>query len=154
MKAISTEQLNRHLASGLHPMYIIQGDALLLSIEAADSIRIAAKQAGFEERDTLIAEANFKWTLLQQATQNISLFSSKKVIDLRIPSGKPGTEGAKALLEYVNHLNPDNLTLITLPKLDKSTQKSKWYTTLEKHAVVINANDIDRHALPAWIAGR
>ncbi|MDD2721431.1 MAG: DNA polymerase III subunit delta [Gallionella sp.] len=151
---ISCEALPRHLASGLKPLYVVYGDALLLAIEAADSIRAAARTAGYEERETLIAEQHFKWGELRSSAQSLSLFSSRKVLDLRIPSGKPGTEGGKALQEYTENLSDDVLTLITLPKLDWTTQKSQWFGALSKQGVMISADDIPRPQLPDWIAGR
>ena len=152
--AISTEELPRHLVSGLKPLYVVYGDALLLAIEAADSIRMAARAAGFSERETLIAEQYFKWGELRNSAQSLSLFAERKVIDLRIPSGKPGVEGGKALQEYVENMSNDVLTLISLPKLDWTVQKSQWFGALERHGVMVSADDISRNALPHWIAGR
>lgn len=148
------EALPRHLNSGLKPLYVVHGDALLLAIEAADSIRTAARNAGYTERDTLIAEQHFKWGELKSCAQSLSLFAQRKIVDLRIPSGKPGTEGGQALQEYAANLNEDVLTLITLPKLDWTAQKSQWFSALEKNGVVICADDIPRSRLPEWLAGR
>jgi DNA polymerase-3 subunit delta len=152
--AISSEDLPRHLASGLKPLYVVFGDALLLAIEAADCIRTAARAAGYTERETFIAEQHFKWDELRSSAQSLSLFATRKVIDLRIPSGKPGVEGGQALQDYCTGLSPDVLTLISLPKLDWSAQKSQWFSALQQHGVVISADDISRSALPRWIAGR
>ena len=151
---ITCEDLPRHLTSGLKPLYVVYGDALLLSIEAADSIRAAARAAGYTERETFIAEQYFKWGELRNSAQSLSLFASRKVVDLRIPSGKPGVEGGQALQDYCTNLSPDLLTLISLPKLDWTTQKSQWFATLERHGVMVTADDIPRSALPRWIAGR
>ncbi len=151
---ITSEELPRHLNSGLKPLYVVFGDALLLAIEAADSIRSAARDAGYSERETLIAEQYFKWEELGNSARSLSLFASRKVIDLRIPSGKPGVEGGKALQDYCDNLSPDTLTLISLPKLDWTAQKSQWFNALTKHGVMISAEDIPRSALPRWIAGR
>ncbi len=151
---LTSEALSRHLASGLKPLYVIHGDALLLAIEAADSIREAARAAGYVERSVLIAEQHFKWSELKNQAQSLSLFSERRLIDLRIPSGKPGVEGASALQDYAAHLNDDVLTLITLPKLDWSAQKSQWFSALEKHGTVISADDIPRDRLPDWLAVR
>ena len=151
---LSCEALPRHLSTGLKPLYVVYGDALLLVIEAADSIRAAARSAGYAERDTLIAEQHFKWEALQNAAQNLSLFSSRRVVDLRIPNGKPGMEGGKALHSYVTQMSEDVLTLITLPKIDWATQKSQWFNSLEKYGVMICADDIPRNLLPEWLAGR
>ena len=115
---ISSEDLPRHLAKGLGGLYVIHGEALLLALEAADAIRVAAREAGYTEREVYIAEQHFKWAELRNSAQSMSLFASRKVIDLRIPSGKPGVEGAQALQEHCENLNPDTLTLISLPRLD------------------------------------
>ena len=152
--AIDSEDLPRHLASGLKPMYVVFGDALLLAVEAADSIRAAARNAGYLERETFIAEQHFKWGDLLGSAQNLSLFSARKIIDLRIPSGKPGIEGGKALQEYCASLSPDVLTLVSLPKLDWTAQKSQWFVALQQHGVVVSANDIPLALLPRWIEGR
>ncbi len=152
--AISSDDLPRHLASGLKPLYVVYGDALLLAIEAADSIRAAARAAGYTERETLIAEQHFKWGELRNSAQNLSLFASRKVIDLRIPSGKPGVEGGQALQDYCANLQPDILTLICLPRMDKTAQKSQWFGALQQHGVMISADDIPRSTLPRWIAAR
>jgi len=152
--AITCEDLPRHLTSGLKPLYVVYGDALLLAIEAADSIRAAARATGFTERETFIAEQHFKWGELRNSMQSLSLFASRKVVDLRIPSGKPGMEGGQALQDYCASMSPDVLTLISLPKLDWTAQKSQWFGALERHGVMVSADDIPRSALPRWIAGR
>lgn len=154
MATLNSEDLPRHIAGGLKPLYVVTGDALLLAIEAADSIRAAAKIAGYSERETFVVEQYFKWAELRNSAQSLSLFAERKVIDIRIPTGKPGTEGAQALQDYAANLSPDILTLISLPKLDKTAQNSKWYGALLQKAVVIQADDIPRNALPAWLAGR
>ncbi|MGB8409329.1 MAG: DNA polymerase III subunit delta, partial [Gallionella sp.] len=151
---ITSEDLPRHLANGLKPLYVVYGDAMLLAIEAADSIRAAARTGGYTERETFIAEQHFKWGELRNSAQNLSLFSSRKVVDLRIPSGKPGMEGGQALQDYCADLGSDVLTIITLPKLDKTAQNSKWFGALQQHGVMVLTDDIPRIGLPAWIAGR
>jgi len=151
---ISSEDLPQHLKRGLGSLYVIHGEALLLAIEAADAIRNAAREAGYTERETIVAEQHFKWGELRNSAQSMSLFSSRKVIDLRIPSGKPGVEGAQALQDHCENLDPDTLTLISLPKLENTAFKSKWFAALEQHGTVISADEISLAALPVWIAGR
>lgn len=151
---ISSEDLPRHLGSPLKPLYVIHGDAPLLAIEAADMLRSNAREAGYSEREVLVAEQHFKWEALREATQNLSLFASRKIIDLRIPSGKPGTEGSQALQDYAARLPVDVLTIVTLPKLDRTAQKSQWFTALAREGGVITADDVARNALPRWISGR
>lgn len=151
---LSVEDLPRHLNKGLQPLYVIHGAAMLLAIEAADAIRAAARNEGYSEREVLIADTGFKWAELRNSAQSLSLFSTRKVLDLRIPTGKPGVEGAQALQDYCQQLNADTVTLISLPRLDAATMKSKWFSTLAEQGVVIAADEIALHELPAWIATR
>ena len=148
------EDLARHLASGLKPLYAIHGDALLLSIEAADTIRAAARAAGYSEREVLTVEQGFKWSELRDSAQSMSLFSARKLVELRIPSGKPGVEGAQALQDYCEQLSADTVTIITLPRLDKTAQDSKWFAALAARGVLIAVEEIALGVLPAWIADR
>lgn len=151
---ISSEDLARHFGSPLKPLYVIHGDAPLLAIEAADMLRSNAREAGYSEREVLIVEQHFKWEALREAAQSLSLFASRKIIDLRIPSGKPGVEGGQALQDYAARLPADVLTLVILPKLEGAALKSQWFTALAREGVVITADDVPRSALPRWIAGR
>lgn len=151
---VGSEDLPRQLAKGLAPLYVIHGEAMLLSIEAADAIRAAARAAGYTEREVFIAEQHFKWAELRNSAQSLSLFAARKVIDLRIPSGKPGVEGAQALQQHCENLPPDTVTLISLPKLEPAAYKSKWFGALEHHGLLISADDIALPALPNWIANR
>jgi len=151
---LSGEDLARHLSKGLQPLYVIHGAAMLPAIEAADAIRAAARNAGYSEREVLIADTGFKWAELRNSAQTLSLFSSRKVLDLRIPTGKPGVEGAQALQDYCRQLNADTVTLISLPRLDGAAMKSKWFSAVAEQGVVIAAEEIALSELPAWIAGR
>ncbi|MEQ1814418.1 MAG: DNA polymerase III subunit delta [Candidatus Nitrotoga sp.] len=156
---LSADDLPHHLAKGLAPLYLIHGDAMLLAIEAADTIRLAARAAGYSEREVFIAERNFEWAMLHNSAQSMSLFSARKVIDLRIPSGKPGLEGGQALQDYCQKINPrqtnpDTLTLVSLPRMDKTSLNSKWFGSLAQAGVVIAAEEISLAALPEWIGTR
>jgi DNA polymerase-3 subunit delta len=148
------DALDAHLAKSLAPLYVIASDEHLLALEAADRIRKTARAQGFSEREVLVVERSFKWGELLAANQSQSLFGDKKMIELRIPTGKPGKDGGQALQEYVNALSPDNLTLITLPKLDWQTQKSAWVAALQKNAVYIDIPLVERAQLPSWIGAR
>lgn len=152
MATLTSDELPRHLANKLHPIYVVHGDAPLLVVEAADAIRTAARQAGYVEREVLTVEQHFKWYELNSSLQNRSLFEPRKLIELRIPSGKPGVEGAAVLQSLM--VNDDALLLITLPKLEKAISGSKWFTALQSQAVLVAANDVPRTDLPDWIAGR
>lgn len=148
------DALDAHLAKGLAAVYVITSDEHLLAQEASDKIRKMAKAQGFLEREILSVERYFKWGELLAANQSQSLFGDKKLIDLRMPTGKPGKDGSAALQEYVRDLSPDNITLISLPKLDWATQKAAWVTMLQQAAVYIDIPLIERAALPQWIGQR
>lgn len=148
------DALEQHLSRPLAALYVITSDEHLLALEAADKIRHAARQQGYTEREVLSVERHFKWGQLLAACQAQSLFGDKKILEVRIPGGKPGIEGGKALQQYAALNNPDTLTLITLPKLDWQTQKAAWVQTLQQQAVYLDIPQVERAALPQWIAGR
>src|SRR5437773_5924052 len=147
-------QLASHLARALAPLYVVHGDEPLLAIEAGDEIRAAARVAGFDEREVLVAEPGFKWDAFAAANRNLGLFGARKLIDLAIPSGKPGVEGARALEGCAAHPHPDLLTLITLPRLDRAAQGSSWFAALERAGVTVAVQPLERRELPRWLAAR
>ncbi|KRB83962.1 DNA polymerase III subunit delta [Noviherbaspirillum sp. Root189] len=148
------DALDTHLAKSLAPLYVITSDEHLLALEAADKIRKTARAQGYSEREVLVVERSFKWGALLAANQSQSLFGDRKLIELRIPTGKPGKDGGQALQEYVGALSPDNVTLITLPKLDWQTQKAAWVGTLQQAGVYIDIPLVERAQLPGWIGMR
>jgi DNA polymerase-3 subunit delta len=151
---IDTEQLPQHLKRGLSPLYVVFGEELLLALEAADRIRAAAAAAGHEERKIFIADPAFDWQSLLAAANNLSLFAPKRLLDLRVPSGKPGKEGGEALTRLARDPPPDTITLITLPAIDRQSQGSKWFEALENGASVVYAAAVIRERLPKWIEQR
>ena len=148
------EALDGHLGKPLAQLYVITSDEHLLALEAADKIRRAARAQGYCEREVLSVERSFKWGELLAANQALSLFGDRKLIELRIPTGKPGKEGGAALQNYAKHLSPDNLTIITLPKLDWATQKAAWVAALQQAAVYIDIPLVERAQLSNWISIR
>jgi DNA polymerase-3 subunit delta len=148
------DALDAHLAKPLSPLYVITSDEHLLALEAADRIRKTARSQGLTEREVLVVERSFKWGQLLAANQSQSLFGDRKLIELRIPTGKPGKDGGQALQEYAKSLSPDNVTLITLPKLDWQAQKSVWVSALQQASVYIDIPLVERAQLPAWISTR
>jgi DNA polymerase-3 subunit delta len=148
------EDLADHLARGVKALYVVHGDEPLLALEAGDAVRAAARTAGVVERDVLVVEPGFKWDAFLGANANASLFGDRRFVDLRIPSGKPGVEGGKALEAYAANPNPDNVTLVTLPRLDRATQSSAWFSALADVGVTVAVYPVDRDALPGWIAAR
>jgi len=148
------DALDGHLAKTLAPLYVITSDEHLLALEASDKIRKSARSNGCSERDVLVVDRSFKWGELLAANQSQSLFGDKKLIELRIPTGKPGKDGGQALQNYIATLNPDNVTIISLPKLDWATQKAAWVATLQQSAVYIDIPLVERAHLPNWIGIR
>ncbi len=148
------DALDTHLGKSLASLYVIASDEHLLALEAADKIRRSARTHGYTEREVLVVERSFKWGELIAANQSQSLFGDKKLIELRIPTGKPGKDGGQALQDYAANLSPDNLTIISLPKLDWATQKAAWVGALQQAAVYIDIPLVERAQLPAWIGNR
>ena len=154
MPALRLEQLDAHLARELRQLYVIHGDEPLLSLEAADAIRARARAAGFSERIVLAAERGFDWNALGASAASLSLFGDRKLIELSIPSGKPGVDGSAAIGDFCSNLPPDALTMVTLPRLDRAGQGSAWFQALEANAVIVNVYPVERSRLPEWIAAR
>ncbi|RBA25248.1 DNA polymerase III subunit delta [Herminiimonas fonticola] len=148
------DAMDTHLTKPLAGLYVITSDEHLLALEAADKIRKTARAQGFSEREVLVVDRSFKWGELLAANQSQSLFGDKKLIELRIPTGKPGKDGGKALQDYSASLSPDNVTLITLPKLDWATQKAAWVASLQQASVFIDIPLVERAQLPAWLGVR
>jgi DNA polymerase-3 subunit delta len=154
---LRAEALEAHLAKSLAPLYVIASDEHLLAMEAADKIRVRARSNGFSEREVLVAERYFNWGSLLAASQSQSLFGDRKLIELRLPTGKPGKEGGQALQQYAASMaqaDDATVTLITLPKLDWATQKSAWVTALQQAAVFIDIPLVERVQLANWIGQR
>ena len=151
---LKLDDLSDHLARGVKPLYVVHGDEPLLALEAGDAIRAAARAAGAAERDVLVAEPGFRWDAFLAVNANASLFGDRKFVDLRIPSGKPGVEGGRALEAFAARPNPDHVTLITLPRLDRATQASAWFAALAGAGATVAVYPVEREALPRWIADR
>ncbi|MCC8996536.1 MAG: DNA polymerase III subunit delta [Nitrosomonas sp.] len=151
---ISLDRLAAHLQKQMAPLYVLFGDETLLILEAIDLILSHARQQGYTEREIYTVEQHFKWQNILNADSNLSLFGTKKIIDIRIPSGKPGKEGGAVMEAYCTTISPDVLTLITLPRIDQSTQNTQWFKSLENFGVVIPVSNIERQQLPEWIAKR
>ena len=154
---ISHAQLTAHLAKGLRGLYTVVGDEALLVQEATDAIRAAARGAGFTERVVhTAAGAHFDWRGVVASASEMSLFADKQIIDIRVPTGKPGKDGSTALqaIAEATQDSDDTLTLITLPRLDGATGKSAWVGALDQCGVFIKIDPVERAALPHWIAQR
>jgi len=151
---ITTRQLESALRKGVARLYAIHGAEALLALEAADRIRDAARKDGCTEREIFFAEPGVDWNRLGAAASNLSLFASKRLVELRIPTGKPGTEGGKAIEAWASNPPDDAVTLVVLPELDWQQQKTKWFEALERNGVLVEARPVTRDELPDWLAER
>lgn len=148
------DQLAKQLSGGLLPVYIVSGDETLLVQEACDAIRKSCREQGFTEREVLHVDTGFDWQELHSHANALSLFSDKKLIELRLPNGKPGDAGGKALTGYTSSPSPDNVLLIICNKLDASSTRTKWYKTVESAGASIQTWPIPPQQLPQWIRQR
>jgi DNA polymerase-3 subunit delta len=154
---VGLAQLTAHLQRGLKPLYTLHGDEPLLIQEAADAIRAVARAQGHTERTVhTVAGAHFDWSEVLASGSSLSLFADKQIVEVRIPSGKPGKDGSVALQQLAESVAGDDntLTLVLLPRLDAASQKTAWFSALDGAGVVIKVDPVERNALPAWIAQR
>ncbi len=145
------DQLLKTLEKQLSPIYLISGAEPCQLVEAADNIRLAAKKAGFQEREVLSVDGSFQWQALLDSAMTLSIFSEKKLIDLRIDSGKVGKEGAKVLAEYAKNPPQDCILLITIGKLTPASQKSQWFRAVESAGVILQVWPLEGQKLVAWL---
>src|SRR6267378_4114795 len=151
---LRAEQLHGHLAKSLAPVYAVHGDEPLLALEAADAVRAAARRQGFSERVVLEPGRSFDWSEFTHAAASLSLFAEKKLVELRLAAGKPGSQGAEAIAAYCSRPSADIVLLVSVPRLDRSTQNSAWFRALAEAGVIVDVYPVDRPRLPAWIAER
>lgn len=148
------DQLDNHLAGELAAIYVVSGDEPLQHAEIADAIRATARERGHTAREVHEARQDFDWGVLVEAGANLSLFGDRALIDLRLPTGKPGRDGGAALKAWAEAPREDALLLITTPKLERQTQQSAWYRALASAGVVIHVAAPPRERLPQWISAR
>ena len=151
---VRPEQLAGRLERGLEPVYLVSGDEPLQFNESLDAIRAAARRHGFTERTVLDAETGFDWSRLAEAASSLSLFAERRLIELRLPSGRPGTEGARALAAFASAPADDVVLLVGTGRLDARTKRSEWFRALERAGASIEVWTKERSALPAWLRDR
>lgn len=151
---LQPEQIVPALQKGLAPLYFISGDEPLQLGEIADAVRAAGRKAGYDAREVLVADAGFSWHQLTEASGSLSIFANKKIIDLRLPTGTPGTDGAKALIAYCGNLPEDTLLLITSAKLAGSSLKTQWFQALDKVGCIVQVWPLEGGDLIRWLQQR
>ncbi len=151
---VRPDQLQSHLKKKLVEIYFISGDEPLQVMESADRIRAAARQRDYTEREVMDVDAQFDWNLLLDAANSMSLFAEKRILELRLPSGKPGKAGSQVLQEYAQRPADDAVLIISSGKLEGSAKNSKWFKTLDQQGVVIQCWPVNLDQLPGWIDQR
>jgi len=151
---VRPDQLAGHLRKTLAPLYLVFGEEPLQALEAADAIRLAARERGHAERQCLTVEAGFEWGALARLAASPSLFADRRLLELRLDNAKPGDAGAQALANYAARPAEDAVLLVTAGKLDWNTQKSRWFTALDQVGVIIAALPLEARQLPGWIERR
>ena len=154
MARLEQNQLKQQLNNKLLPLYVLVGDEPLAQSECLDTIRQAARKAGADERSSFIVERNFNWQQIQQFGQSLSLFSSQRILEIHIPSGKPGVDGGKALTELSAKPIPDTTTIIVLPSLEREAKNSAWFNALQSASTIIDLKEIAPNQLPQWLSTR
>ena len=151
---VRPDQLADILNKQLHPLYLISGDEPLQVMESSDRVRAACRRQDYVEREVFDVDASFDWQLLKDEANSLSLFSSRRILDVRIASGKPGREGGQALKEYAANPPEDTVLLITSGKLEAAQKKSAWFKALDQTGVVMQCWPVGPDKLPAWVRQR
>jgi DNA polymerase-3 subunit delta len=151
---ISANQLSPHLVQSLLPCYLVTGDEHLLVQESLDAIRAAARAQGFDSRELFVQTTGFDWSALSAASGNLSLFAERRIIELRLPTGKPGVKGSAAIAAFAGSAGTDILFLVSAPKLDRSAANAKWVKALERHGCMIQVWPVSPRDLPGWVGDR
>lgn len=148
------ETLSRALQAGLAPAWLVAGDEPLLVGEATDAIRAKARAAGYLGREVLFVEKGFDWDELLGGLRAMSLFAERRIVELRLPSPKPGIEGSKALVAAVSDPSPDVLLLVVTDKIEYKDQSSAWVKAFDAHGACVDADQLQPEQLPKWLEGR
>lgn len=148
------EQLTEHLLKGLLPVYVIAGEEPLQAMEAADALRAEARRRGYTEREVMTVEPGFDWGALQAASDALSLFAERRILELRMPGGKPGTQGAKVLQAYAERPAEDTILIVQSGKLDRGAASAKWLKALEGAGAFIQVWPLSPRETQTWIERR
>jgi DNA polymerase III subunit delta len=150
----NSDTLSTHLEQQLLPAYLISGDEPLLTAEAADAIRAKARASGFTERETHFMERGGDWNDVRASANNLSLFAERRIVEIRMPSAKPGNTGSAAIVALLEARDQDRLLLITTPKLDRDAQGSEWVRAVETHGAHVQVWPVDASRLVGWLRAR
>lgn len=150
----NSDTLLTHLEQQLLPVYLISGDEPLLSAEATDAVRAKARASGFTERETHFMERGGDWNDVRASANNLSLFAERRIVEIRMPTAKPGNAGSAAIVALLESKDPDRVLLITTPRLDRDAQSSEWVRAVETHGALVQIWPVDASRLTAWLRTR
>ena len=150
----NSDTLLTHLEQQLLPVYLISGDEPLLTAEAADAVRAKARASGFTERETHFMERGGDWNDVRASANNLSLFAERRIVEIRMPTGKPGNAGSAAIVALLGNKDPDRVLLLTAPKLDRDAQGSEWVRAVESHGALVQVWPVDASRLTGWLRAR
>jgi DNA polymerase-3 subunit delta len=150
----TSDTLPAHLEQQLLPVYLVSGDEPLLVAEATDAIRARARASGFTERETHFMERGGDWNDVRASANNLSLFAERRIVEIRMPSAKPGNAGSAAIVALLQSPDPDRVLLITAPKLDRDAQGSEWVRAVESHGALVQVWPVDASRLVGWLRTR
>ncbi|CAG1770164.1 DNA polymerase III subunit delta [uncultured bacterium] len=151
---LKSDQLFATLSKGLAPIYLLSGDEPLQLLELEDAVRKTARQQGYNTREVLTVETGFSWHDLATSADSLSIFSDKKIIECRVPNNSVGTEGAKALIAYCEHVPDDTVLIISIAKLDSKTMKTRWVEAIDKIGVIVQVWALEGQDLLNWLQQR
>lgn len=151
---VAAAQLQQDLKKQIRPVYLVSGDDPLLMQEACDAIRAACRQADFQERATYQADRTFNWQTLADEAGAMSLFGEKKIIEITLPSGKPGDPGAKAIEQFCQTVSDEYVLILICGKIDSNTLKRKWVSAIDKAGAIIQIWPIELPQFPGWLKQR
>ena len=150
----NSDTLLTHLEKQLLPVYLISGDEPLLTAEATDAVRAKARASGFTERETHFMERGGDWNDVRASANNLSLFAERRIVEIRMPTGKPGNTGSAAIVALLGNNDPDRVLLLTAPKLDRDAQGSEWVRAVETHGALVQVWPVEASRLAAWLRSR
>ena len=151
---VRPDQLKSVITRSVYPVYMVSGDEPLQQMESLDMIRSYLREQDFSEREVLDVDAQFDWQRLMDEAASMSLFATRRIVELRLPTGKPGRQGSQALKEYLERPPEDTVLIVNAGKVDGSAKKSAWFKTIDQNGVVVQFWPVPVERLSGWLAKR
>ena len=135
----------------LQNIYIILSNESVLIEENLEKIYSKAKSENFTEKESYVIGKRTNWDFLFSAEDNLDLFMTKKVIEIKLLEQGPGVKGAKALKDYVKEPDPNILLVVIGENLDRKSYSSAWVRAIEKAGVLLSLEPLSPKRLLLWI---